>query len=619
VPIPTYRFGGFELDCARYELRLEGRPLRLERIPTELLMLLLERDGALVSRQEIVDRLWGRDVFVDTEHGINTAIRKIRAALRDDADDPRFVQTVVGKGYRFAAELAVASPAPPSAPAERIALEPSPPRVTRPRRPAVAILGTAAVLLSVAGLLGWKLSPGPRPEVGPRLPIRSIAVLPFVNLGDPSQEYFADGMTDEIITRLAKSTSLRVISRTSVMRYRGVSRPLHEIAQELGTDGILEGAISRAPRRLHLTVQLVQGEDDAHIWAESYDRDLDDTLSLLSELSSTVAREVNAATFPQTPSPMRIQPEAYNAYLRARVLWFNGDYGKAQDLYQEAVERQPGWAAAWSGLADAYTGQAMKGPSESAELRQRAGSSARRAVELDDTLAEAHHSMAALYYFLEWNWRAADAESRRATQLDGSLAEAHHLRSYVLRTLDRLDEALQEQRLASDLDPDLRPSAMGRAFLHLRRYDEAVAALRAAVKMHPHGTRLRRFLADAYHFAGREEESVEEYAGIYRSEDDGAAAAAIHRELRGGPRAVARWRLDHWKKTVGRREFDPYELATLSARAGLEEQALCALETAFGARSASLPFLQLEPDFIVLHAEPRYRALVRKLDLPPKQ
>ena len=294
MPLASRKFGEFELDCARYELRRNGRALKIERIPMELLILLAEKDGNIVTRQEIIDRLWGKDVFVDTEHGINTAIRKVRQALRDDPEQPRFVETVTGKGYRFVAdrnggarsadtlvEVAPKIPAPESG---------SPARKLRWPVPSAAIalclIAGAVLALEVGGLRKRIFA---RHEVGP---IHSLAVLPLTNLsGDPSQDYYADGMTDEMITALAQNRSLRVVSHTSVMQYKGASRPLREIAQALGVDGILEGSVNRSADHVHVNLQLIYAPTDTHIWAQSYDRDLNGALSLPEELSHTIANE----------------------------------------------------------------------------------------------------------------------------------------------------------------------------------------------------------------------------------------------------------------------------------------------------------------------------------------
>ena len=281
MPACIHKFGEFELDPSRFELRRSGRVLKLERIPRELLLLLAEKEGSVVTRQEIVDRLWGKEVFVDTEHGINTAIRKIRQALRDDPGRPRFVQTVTGKGYRFVAEKNGHSSSAMSAPAAAQAAAPIPPAqpAATPADLPLAIprhwflTASPLLLLVLAGSLVAFNAGGLRDRLFPASrarQIHSIAVIPLANLsGDSSQEYFADGMTDELITALAKNRNLRVVSRTSVMQYKGVNRPVRDVARELGVDGILEGSIERTANRVHMTVQLIYAPTDTHLWPKA--------------------------------------------------------------------------------------------------------------------------------------------------------------------------------------------------------------------------------------------------------------------------------------------------------------------------------------------------------------
>jgi TolB-like protein/DNA-binding winged helix-turn-helix (wHTH) protein len=332
VPLSFYKFGEFELDSARFELRRNGQILKLERIPMDLLILLAEKDGKVASRQEIIERLWGKDIFVDTEHGINTAIRKIRAALREDAERPRFVQTVLGKGYRFVTETnGNAGPVestPELEPAPEA--EPAPPSTSESSKRrhwhrvafatiALGLLASTALGLNLGGLRD-RIFPGNH-----RDELRSIAVLPLENLsGDPTQDYFADGITDELITMLAKNASLRVVSRTSAMQYKGVNRPVRDIARELGVDGILEGSVARSGTRVHINVQLIHAPSDTHIWAESYDRDLNDAYSLPSEVSQRIVKEVKVSSS-AAKTQAHINPEAHDSYLRGRYLWFRFD------------------------------------------------------------------------------------------------------------------------------------------------------------------------------------------------------------------------------------------------------------------------------------------------------
>ena len=628
-----YRFAEFQLDCASFELRRQGRAqkserISLERIPMELLILLLERQGSVVTRQEIIDRLWGKDVFVDTEHGINTAIRKVRQALRDDPERPRFVQTVSGKGYRFVAERsstngssaiaapateAVVPPLPPATPATDLAPAPKP----RFRLAAV----TALILLVVAGILIAVNPGGMRARLFPSTQatqIHSIAVIPLANLsGDSSQNYFADGMTDELITALAKNRSLRLVSRTSAMRYKGVQRPVREIARELGVDGILEGSVSRNANRVHMTVQLIYAPTDTHVWAESYDRDFNQAFSLPEELSQTVAKEVKTAILP-APSQRYINPEAHDAYLRGRDFWFDGDNTHSLVYFRKAIQLQPDYAAAWSGIADSYRKFAITDERPVQEVAAEFEAAARKAVALDDSSSEAHCSFAAWYFFLAWDLPHADAESRRATELDPNYSEAHHLRSYVLAAMNRPEQSLQEAKRAIELDPFRTPWGLGYAYIQTRQIDAAIDDLRMRDQAYPEDVDTNLYLAEAYWLKGMGRESAEALEKGLELMGDPEKADAVHRAFqRGGQKAVAQWRVESDKTRVRREYISSYFHARQYAYLGDKNAALKFLDLAYHKHSPWLMLIQNEPIFDFVHSDPRYHALVGKLGLTP--
>jgi TolB-like protein/DNA-binding winged helix-turn-helix (wHTH) protein/Tfp pilus assembly protein PilF len=626
MPASLHKFGDFELDRARFELRRNGELLKLERIPMELLQLLLDKNGEVVTRQEIVERLWGKDVFVDTEHGINTAVRKIRAALRDDIDRPRFIQTVSGKGYRFIGDANGNGNSPvaaienfPPAESQTASTQPIAPSHKIPARlaaVALPLLLIAALFLgfNVAGLRDKLFSPH-RVHA-----IHSLAVLPLANLsGDPAQDYFADGMTDELITMLAKNTTLRLVSRTSAMRFKGVQRPVKDIAQELGVEGILEGSIERSGNRVHMTVQLIHAPSDTHLWAESYDRTLSEAFSLPSELSRTIAKEVNTALSPAKAQP-RINPEAHDAYMRGRYFWFNGNTQRSQEHFQQAIQLQPDYAAAWSGLADSYTLRAVDGEVPPQTVMGKGEEAARKAIDLDGSLSDAHKARAALYLFNTWEWQSAEAESRRALELDPNNAEAHHLYSYVLFVTQRPEEALQEQKRATSLDYSLRPWALGRCYIHLRRFDDAIKELRLLAESQSNNSWVRYQLSQAYWLKGMYKESEQELESALRVGRDPEMADKYHRAfVRGGEKAAALVGVNELKAKARKQYVSPWEMAFESALLGDDgkEETLKFLETAYQERSPWIVFIQNEPVFDFLHSDPRYRALVQKIGLPP--
>jgi TolB-like protein/DNA-binding winged helix-turn-helix (wHTH) protein/Tfp pilus assembly protein PilF len=619
---PSYTFGEFELDSARFELRRNGRVLKLERIPLELLILLVEKDGTVVTRQEIVERLWGKDVFLDTEHGINTAIRKIRAVLREDAEQPRFLQTIQRKGYRFLDEPKNGNAAISAPPLEVVIKPPSPADATPAKRSGWWMVAASAVvlLLLAAALLGFNAG-GVRDRWLARshpAQIQSIAVLPLANLsGDASQEYFAEGMTDELITALAKNRSLRVVSRTSAMQYKGVRRPLGEIARELGVDGILEGSVERSGNRVHMTVQLIHAPSDTHIWAESYDRDLSEVISLPSELSQTIAKEVKIAVSPARPQ-RNINPEAYDAYLHGRYFWFNEDTERSQKYFEKAIQLQPDYAAAWSGLADSYAVRAVAGVSPPQAVMGKAEEAARKAIELDDSLSDAHNTRAALYLFDAWDWHSAEAESRRALELNPNHADAHHLYSYVLIAMQRLDEALQEQKRSTELDPFERPWALGHAYIRMRQFDAATNELRLRAEGQPRNGLVRFLLSQAYWLKGMWKESQQELEEGLRLAGDKKGAVDAHQAFeKGGERAVEQWGVSDLKARARKKYVSPFDMASQYAYLGQKEETLRFLEEAYRERSPWLVFLQNEPIFDFLHSDEHYRTIVKKIGLPP--
>jgi TolB-like protein/DNA-binding winged helix-turn-helix (wHTH) protein len=628
-----YRFAEFQLDSASFELRRQGRAqeserVSLERIPMQLLILLLERQGSVVTRQEIVDRLWGKDVFVDTEHGINTAVRKIRQALRDDPEQPRFILTVSGKGYRFVAgengNRRSAAPAPTAIPEQ----EPRPSSSIPDRGLVAAVMpavqsnrGKLAIVIALCLVVAAILISSQRHRIvraNQASQIHSIAVIPLANLsGDAAQDYFADGMTDELITVLAKNRRLRVVSRTSAMQYKGVNRPLPDIARELNVDGILEGSIERTASRVHMTVQLIYAPTDSHVWAESYDRDLDQAYSLPGELSQIVAKEVKAATSP-TPTPRYISPEAYDAYLRGRYYWFAVDIDQSQQAFEEAIQLQPDYAAAWSGLADAYGLRAIYGLCPGSDAMTKMEGAARKAVELDDSSAEAHLSLSDWYLFFAWDPQRALAEADRALALNSRITQSHFWRAHALIALRRTDEAIQEEKRFVELDPLVFPWALGLAYLNLGQIDNAIAELRVRTQVQPNDFFSHYALAEAYWLKRMWPDFAQQVEKEIALTESPEKAAEIHQAYeRGGYKAVSQKRLEFLEARSRKMYTSPIDFAWQYAFLNDKEQTLKSLEDSFRDRSPAMAFLQNEPLFNFVHDDPRYKALVKKMGILP--
>ena len=593
----------------------------------ELLILLVEKDGNIATRQEIVDRLWGKDVFVDTEHGINTAIRKIRQTLRDDPEKPRFVQTVTGKGYRFIAErngdgtslipVERRTPYPPVS--EDVSRSTGLPSgvITSSQSRLFGRLGSAlAILLAIATVAIFAL----RGRLFPRTQaaqIRSIAVLPLANLsGDKSQDYFADGMTDELITALAKNRNLRIVSRTLAMEFKGVNRPVKDIARELGVDGILEGSIERSADRVHMTVQLIYAPTDTHIWAESYDRDSTQAVFIPTELSQTVAEQIKVATSPAKPARY-INPEAHDAYLRGRYFWLNFDTKQSIAFFQKAIDLQPDYAAAWSGMADSYSFATFNEEVRPQPLMEKALAAAHKAVELDDSLPEAHNSMAGTA-FLSWNLTLADTENRRALELNPNFPEGHYLHYQILLAQNEPDAALAEAKLATQLDPFSRPWGLGDAYVNVRQYDAALNEFLLQAQARPTDAGIHFFLGEVYWLKGMYSESEQELEKGDQFSGKPAEAVAFHHAFeRGGEKAVERYGADQIEARARKIYISPLTIAEAVSYTGNKDETLKYLESAYREHCPLLMWIQTDPQYDFLHGDPRYLAIVRKIGLQP--
>jgi tetratricopeptide (TPR) repeat protein len=364
---------------------------------------------------------------------------------------------------------------------------------------------------------------------------------------------------------------------------------------------------------VHINLQLIYAPTDTHVWAQSYDRDLNTALSLPAELSETIAREAKASSAP-AEQQRYVNPQAHDAYLEGRYLWINGNYGESRKDFERAIRLQPDYAPAWSGLSMGIMAIGDGGAPVTREIVDQAEAAARKAVELDDSLAEGHHAMAGMYLFGRWDWDRADAESRRSLELDPNFSEAHHLRSYILSAMNRPEEALEEQKRATEIDPFERPWALGRAYYKVRQYDAAIDEFRMRAQAASAAPWVHAFLSRTYGFKGMEKESEQELEEDTRINYGEKAAAEIRRTYEGGGRrAVLQLQLNDLK-TRSRKEYvSPYELAEAYAALGMKDETLKQLEDAYREHSIELVFLQGEPVFDFLHPDQRYRALVKQI------
>src|SRR5438552_2878190 len=502
------RFGTYEVSLQSGEVRKAGVKIRVQQQPMKLLEILLERPGEVVTREELRGRFGADESFGDFDQAVNIAIAKLRSALGDSAENPRYIETLPKRGYRFIAEVSVVAAddrtkRPESAAGDipgtdtghqlqgaRLTFEPRR-RLWPARRVMVAV--ALALVLSLAILSVWLFRSRGRAPTG----IRSLAVLPLDNLsGDASQDYFADGMTDELITDLAQISALRVISRTSVMVYKGARRPLPEIARELNVDAVVEGTVLRSGEQVRITAQLIQTPADRHLWAESYEGDLHDTLALQKKVARAIAEHIRIELTPKEQAVLKnakvVNPEAYEAYLKGRYFWNKrtaDGLKKAIDYFNQAIEKDPNYAQAYTGLADSYAllGDWEYGILAPKEAFPRAKAAATKALALDNTLGEAHTSLAFSLDLFDWDWASAEREFRRAIELNPGYATAHHWYAWHLSEMGRNREAIAEMRKAQNLDPlSLIISAdVAEILLVAHSYDQAIEQSRKTIDMDP--------------------------------------------------------------------------------------------------------------------------------------
>jgi TolB-like protein/DNA-binding winged helix-turn-helix (wHTH) protein len=620
-----WRFDVFELDTRTGELRKRGAKVRLQGQPLLVLAVLLERAGDLVTREELREQIWLADTFVDFDHSLHNAIARLRDVLGDSPEHPRYIETLPRRGYRFIAPVEkLPAPGTQSTPESEPVSAPPEPVVQTRSRPFAAIIGS--VLLIVA--LGVAMLLVPAHRTNPASPIRSIAVLPLANFsGDPSQDYFVDGMTDELITDLAKVGSLRVTSRTSVMPYKGTKKRLPEIARELNVDGIVEGSVTRSGQRVRITAQLLEGSTDKHLWAETYDRDLGDVLKLQGELAGAIAQQVRAQLSPMQQAQIRqahvVDPAAHDAYLRGRLYFVTEFYKpesvrKAQDLFQQSIQRDPNFALAYAGLADTYVFLAYSGAVQKDQASRSAKDALAKALALDDSVGEAYDTLGTLSEF-NWDWAAADRAFNRAIALAPSYSCAHEDRAVFLATTGRRAEALAEIAKIDQLDYGL--SAAGSeisTYYALRDYPDLVEASKRAMLLDSKGWWLHYEIGIGYEGTGKLQEAISEYqkAAKLSDGDQNVLTSLAHADDAIGDRAEAVKILRDLERKSKQIDVPPYVMATTYAGLGDREKAFEFLEKAYQVRAFDLSFLGADLRLDHLHSDPRFQNLLSRVGLP---
>jgi TolB-like protein/DNA-binding winged helix-turn-helix (wHTH) protein/Tfp pilus assembly protein PilF len=636
------RFDAFEVDLRSGEVYKHGIRLKLQDQPFQVLALLLEHPGDVVTREDLRQKLWSADTFVDFDTGLNSAIRKLRDVLCDSAEEPRYIETLHRRGYRFIASIGNGSqPAPPAG--EESQLAPTLPaeepvsketratesaagrRAIAPqrRRIQIGLVAMTAFVLVVFGLNlgGWRdrLLSRPAPEN-----IRSIAVMPLQNLtGEPAQDYFVDGMHEELIAELGSISALHVISRTTMMKYKQTMMSLPEIARELNVDTVLEGSVRRSGTQVWITAQLIHASDDRHIWARTYQRTVQEVPLLQGDVARAIAQEIESKVTPQEKAHLArdraVNLEAYEAYLRGRVFLFSSDE-KATAYFETAIEKDPNYAAAFAGLSYSYSrrgGASLRGR----EAMVLAEAAARKALALDETLAEAHAALGLVKYRYQWDWQGAEAEFRRAIELNPNFAEGHASYSTYLRILGRYSEALSVGRRAHALDPLSRiiHTELALNLRCLRRDDEAAAEVKKALEVDPQDAGALRLTGYIQLEKGQTREAIASYeqsvSVSQRSADSLAALGYAYGVT--GKRAQALQILRELETQSRQRYVSAFYMAFVHVGLGNKEEALACLERAYENRDGQLVSIYYRRVFEPLHSHPQFHSLLRRMGLPP--
>jgi TolB-like protein/Tfp pilus assembly protein PilF len=586
------RFGIFDLDLQAGELRRSGVKVKLQEQPFRILAILLERPGEVITREQLRQRLWPPDTFVDFEHSINIAVKRLREALSDSADNPRFVETLPRRGYRFITPVETVRAVPESA---------------------------------------WEQANRSRIGLPPKARIM-LAVLPFENLsGDPEQEYFSDGLTEEMITQLAglNPVQLGVIARTSAMKYKRNPKALDRIGHELGVDYVLEGSVRRQGNRVRISAQLIHAYNQAHLWAASYDHELGGILALQSKVAKEIAEEIKVRLTPLQHTSLTkvgpIDPEAYEAYLKGRYYWNKrtvDDLWKAIRHFQRATRLAPEFGPAHAGLSDVYAflpavaggittpPSIAQGPAN--ETFRLAREAALRALEIDDTLAEAYTSLGAVKAYYDWDWVGAKADFKHAIELNPYSSEVHRQYGWYLSDIGHHDDAILEAELARKLDP-LSLNAnndLGMAYCFARKYDRAIEQLSKTLELEPRFFRCHLFLAASYIPMGMYEEALAEL-----QKAEAAAEVMAYGFALTGKKAQAREML---AQAIGMRvrETSGVMVALCCDALNERDQAFVWLEKAYEDRQFHIQWLKSFPPLDPLHSDPRYQDLLRRLNFP---
>lgn len=567
--LPAIRFGVFEADIEAGELRRSGVKVRLQEQPFQVLAALLERPGQVITRAELQKKIWIADTFVNFDCGLNKAVNRLRHALGDSADTPKFIETLPRRGYRFAAPV----------------------------------------------------------EQG----ISSLAVLPLDNLsGDPKQEYWADGMTDELITHLAKIRDLRVISRTSAMRFKNTTLPLGEIARQLGVGALIRGSVVVSDRKVRIRAQLINPFTDDHLWVDSYERELGDVMTLQRQIAYAIACQIRSRLTPEEEAGFAgvrsVNAEAYEAYLKGRFFWnkrTKADLERSFAYFRQAIAADAAYAAPYAGLADCYILMNVFGLSSPHVVCPKAREAAEKALELDEGLPEAHNSLAAVRHLYYWDWPGSEQEFRRALELDRNCAVAHHWYAVLLSLLQRHEEAIAQVLAARDLDPlSLVVNAfVGFIYMKAGRHDRAIEACRQAIELDPNNPFGHWLLARGLDAGGKLDEALgQSHEAAKQSGNSLPYVSHLgYAYARVGDRLAACNVLEQLTERSMTEYVSPFDFALIYSALDEKELAIEWLKKAFQERNSRLVAEFRGPVFGGLQFDTTFQDLTRRFGLPSSE
>jgi TolB-like protein/DNA-binding winged helix-turn-helix (wHTH) protein/Flp pilus assembly protein TadD len=616
LPAQVVRFGPFQLDLRAAELRHNGTKTKLPEQPFQILTELVQHPGEVVTREELRQRLWRADTFVDFEHGLNTSVKRLRDLLGDSAENPHYIETLPRRGYRLMVSVERPEPVPHAVPEARV------------RRWKIWLAASAMFVVVAAGLV-WRQWPR---ELTQPVKIESLAVLPLENLsGNPEEEYFADGMSEALITELGKVHALRVISRQSVMHYKGTNKTVPQIAKELNVDALVEGAALRTGGKVRITTQLILANPEHHLWSESYERDVRDVLGLQSEVARTIVRQLQIKITPAEHSRLTasrpVNPAAYEAFMKGayhRSKRTPDDIERAIVYFSRATEIDPNYAMAWGRLAEVYILSTNYRVLAFDRALSQAELATRKALELDDTLAIPHDVLAGIQLRRDWNWIGAEQELKRAQELDPSEADAYHDYAFLLCAELRLDECIAEYKRALELVPaSLIANANFARLLTWRdmvrrgTYDESIAQCRRTLELDSNFVVAHANLGDAYLHKGMYKEAATEYSLCTERGVCDYQLGLLYALT--GRRAAARKELRRLEEISRNRQTQAYGLWLIAAAVGDRDEAFRWLEKSYQQRDVNLLFIRycnVDPACNQLSSDPRFQDVVRRMNFP---